>query len=94
MQNPPHDPKGGDFAEGQETLPRDEHIGTFARGARTRARDEHIGTFAEGAQTLADDQHIGTFADREDSSPASDVRTGGASTAAAPPSEAARSRMR
>ena len=32
-------PSGGDFAEGEETLPRDEHIGSSAEAEETRPRD-------------------------------------------------------
>ena len=30
MEKHRDEPSGGDFAEGEETLPRDEHVGTFA----------------------------------------------------------------
>jgi hypothetical protein len=40
-------PSGGDFAEGEETLPRDEHVGSFAEGEETLPREEHVGSFAD-----------------------------------------------
>jgi hypothetical protein len=36
-------PLGGDFAQGEETLPRDEHVGSFAEGEEALPRDEHAG---------------------------------------------------
>ena len=46
MENRRDEPQGGDFAEGEETLPRDEHVGSFAEGEETEPRDEHVGSFA------------------------------------------------
>ena len=40
-------PEGGDFAEGQETMPRDEHVGSFAEGDETLPESDRIGTFAD-----------------------------------------------
>jgi hypothetical protein len=47
-------PSGGDFAEGEETLPPDEHVGSFAEGEETLPPDEHVGSFAEGEDEDAD----------------------------------------
>jgi hypothetical protein len=41
------EPKGGDFAEGEETLPKDEHIGSFAEGEETLPEDDRVGSFAD-----------------------------------------------
>jgi hypothetical protein len=56
----------GDFARGEETLPRDEHAGSFAEGEETLPEDEHVGSFAEGDETLPEDDRIGSFADTDD----------------------------
>jgi hypothetical protein len=39
--------EGGDFAEGEETLPRDEHRGSFAEGEETLPEDDRTGSFAD-----------------------------------------------
>jgi hypothetical protein len=38
MEKRRDDPAGGDFAEGEETLPRGEHVGSFADGEETLTR--------------------------------------------------------
>ena len=48
------DPAGGNFAEGEETLPRGEHAGAFADGEETLPEDDRIGTFADRADADAD----------------------------------------
>jgi hypothetical protein len=60
--------QGGDFAEGEETLPRDDQVGSFAEGEETQPRDEHVGSFAEGEETLPEDESIGSFADTDEES--------------------------
>ena len=58
MENRRDEPQGGDFAKGEETLPRDEHVGSFAEGEEKEPRDEHVGSFAEGEETEPeDDRH-------------------------------------
>jgi hypothetical protein len=56
-------PLGGDFAQGEETLPRDEHVGSFAEGEEALPRDEHVGSFAEGEETLPRDEDNGSLPD-------------------------------
>ena len=56
-------PEGGDFAEGEETLPRNTHKGSFAEGEETLPRDEHVGSFAEGEETQPRTTRKGSFAD-------------------------------
>ena len=47
MEKRSNEPKRGDFAEGEETLPPDEHVGSFAEGEETLPEDDRIGTFAD-----------------------------------------------
>jgi DNA-binding NarL/FixJ family response regulator len=65
MENHRNVRNGGDFAAGEETLPKDEHVGSFAAGEETLPQDEHAGSFAAGEETLPEDDRIGTFADHE-----------------------------
>jgi hypothetical protein len=69
MEKRPHQPLPGDFAQGEETLPRDEHVGSFAEGEETLPRDEHVGSFAEGEETVPRDEHVGSFAEGEEALP-------------------------
>ncbi len=59
-------PLEGDFAKGEETLPRDDHVGSYAEGEASLPQDEQAGSFAEGVETLPRDESVGTFADRDD----------------------------
>jgi hypothetical protein len=54
MEKRRDDPAGGDFAEGEETLPRGEHVGSFADGEETLTRATRIGTFADREDADAD----------------------------------------
>ncbi len=45
---------GGDFAEGEETLPKDERVGSFAEGEETLPEDDRVGSFADSEDKDAD----------------------------------------
>ena len=47
MENRDDQATGGNFAEGEETLPRDKQIGSFGEGDATLPADDRAGTFAD-----------------------------------------------